>query len=336
MIPPPLSTDQPMVTVVIPVRNGEETLGACLGALRASRYPRREILVVDDGSSDRTPEIARELADRVVRLEVTRGPASARNAGAREARGEIILFTDADVIAEHDTIDKIVESFRRRPDLAATFGLYRKTTVYSNFFSVFKNLIHHYTHLNSSEDAWTFWSGCGAIRKDVFDRLGGFDERYRRASVEDIELGYRLWQGGYRVFLDKDLGVTHQKRYNFRELVYSDMFNRAVPWTKLMLERRIYRSDLNLTITSGASVVLAYLMMLCLVGSVFWPVLLAPLAASLVMLLALNRDFYRYAWRVEGARFAVGAMAMHFFYYLYGGTGLAAGGLAYLGARWRR
>ena len=333
---PGISNPEPNVSVVIPVHNGEESLGACLGALRATRYPNTEIIVVDDGSTDRSAAIAEGLADRVIRLKGRNGPAVARNRGAKEARGEIILFTDADVFAEPDTVEKVVAAFQEKPGLAATFGLYRPTTVYSNFFSVFKNLIHHYTHLTSSEEAWTFWSGCGAIRRDIFEQVGGFDERYVDASVEDIELGYRLWQQGYRTFLNKKLCVTHCKRYGLRDLVHSDFFHRAVPWTKLMLERRMFRSDLNLALPSAASVPTAYLVVLCLLGSFMIPQLLVPAGLLGGFFVLLNRDFYAYALRVEGLRFTLGAVLMHFFYYLYGGTGFAAGGIAYLGDKRRR
>jgi glycosyltransferase involved in cell wall biosynthesis len=330
----PLPLSEPLVSVIVPVRNGEATLGACLGALRASTYPRLEILVVDDGSTDRSPAIAQSLADRVIRLTSGRGAAAARNAGVRESKGEILLFIDADVVAEPQTVRQVVENFRRRPELDATFGLYRQTTQHKNFFSVFKNLIHHYTHLTSAEDAWTFWSGCGAIRRAVFETLGGFDESYM--AVEDIELGYRLWQGGFHVSLDKELGVTHCKRYGLWSLVHSDFMNRAVPWTRLMLERRVYRSDLNLTLASAASVVIAYLLVLTLLASVLYPALLVLFVLLAAVFVRLNRRFYLYVWKLEGTRFMLGAVLMHFFYFLYGGTGLAAGGLAYLGSRHRK
>jgi GT2 family glycosyltransferase len=327
--------DEPLVSVVVPVRNGEDVLGACLGALRASRYKKIELIVVDDGSTDRSAEIAGELADRVIRLGTCHGAAAARNRGAAAAQGEILLFNDADVLAEPDTVQKVVSGFQQRPEVAATFGLYRRTTIYSNFFSVFKNLIHHYTHLTSSENAWTFWSGCGAIRRDVFRKMGGFDESYR--AIEDIELGYRLQQAGERIHLDKDLSVTHMKRYSLRDLVYSDFVNRAVPWTKLILERKVIRSDLNVTVSSAASLAVAYLMAFCLLGGLLAPApaWLAAFGGLLAAFLYLNRRFYRYVWRAEGPRFTLGAMLMHYIYYLYGGTGLAAGGLAYLGSRHR-
>jgi GT2 family glycosyltransferase len=85
-------------------------------------------------------------------------------------------------------------------------------------------LLHHYVHQISKEEAATFWGACGAIRREVFLKVEGFDERYRRPAIEDIELGYRLTGAGYRVRLLKGLMVTHLKRWDLLTMLKADFY----------------------------------------------------------------------------------------------------------------
>ena len=108
---------------------------------------------------------------------------------------------------------RIAAAFQASPNLAALFGSYDDEPFESNFLSQYKNLFHHYVHQTAKVDASTFWSGCGAIRREVFLAIGGFEENYRRPTIEDIELGYRLKKTGHRIRLLKELQVKHLKRW---------------------------------------------------------------------------------------------------------------------------
>lgn len=323
-------TNTVALSVIIPVYNAEGTLRKTLEALRASEYRDFEVILVDDASTDRSLEIARGYDCRTVRQEMNRGPSAARNRGAREARGNIFFFTDSDVMVLRDTVGKIVKTFERNPDYGAIIGSYTIDTPCRDFFSTFKNLVHHYTHQNSQETAITFWAGCGAVRREAFEAVKGFDERYRLASVEDIELGYRLTKAGYKILLAKDVQVTHNKRYDFGGLVKSDLFNRAIPWTALMLKERTMRSDLNTTRSNAIGLASAYLTALSLILSPFYPPLLWFGLAFFVILMASNKAFYAYAYRYKGTGFMIQSMLMNFVFYLYSGVGLALGFATYL------
>ena len=102
----------PFVSVVVPVRNGEETIGVCLRALLATDYPldRREILVVDNGSTDRTAELIHPFPVRRL-WEPERGASNARNRGIRDSRGEIVAFIDADCGATKRWLREMVHCF---------------------------------------------------------------------------------------------------------------------------------------------------------------------------------------------------------------------------------
>ena len=176
-----------------------------------------------------------------------RGPAAARNHGAQHARGDALLFVDSDVVVAPGTLEQVAALLVRRPDVAAVFGSYDANPAAAGTVSRYKNLLHHFVHQNGAAEASTFWAGCGAIRRSAFEAVGGFDQvRFRRPSIEDIELGHRLRRAGHRILLDKTLQVNHLKRWTLASLLWTDVVGRAVPWSRLILESRQRVHDLNL------------------------------------------------------------------------------------------
>lgn len=296
---------------------------ACLAAIRTSEYRDYELILVDDGSTDGSAAIGKAAGCRGIVINGRRGAAHCRNVGAAAARGEVLLSTDADVVIRPTTIRQAVQSLADgRWD--AVFGSYTSETPAPGFFSQFHNLLHHYTHQHSQESAVTFWTGCGAVRRKAFDAVGGFDERH--PPLEDIALGYALSAAGFRIRLDKGMQVTHLKRYSFLKLLRSYLFGRAVPWTRLMLVHRGFRSDLNTKPEHVLSVALACLLPLSvLVAAWHWSAGVVALGTELGLLWA-NRNFLRFLRRERGWWFAAcGALQLHLFYIVCGGG--AVGGL---------
>jgi hypothetical protein len=237
---------------------------------------------------------------------------------------------DADVVLPPEALRLIADDFGADAQLAAVFGSYDDEPAWPTFISQYKNLMHHYVHQNSNESAATFWAGCGAIRRVVFEEFGGFDgASYLAPSIEDIALGLELARCGRRIRLDKRLRVKHLKRWTLRGLLRADILYRAVPWTFLILKKRHLPRDLNLTYASRASS--------ALVGLLFLGVLLQALrlggalkisalvtlgsfVSIALLLLVLNWDVYRFFERKRGWWFAARAVPMHWLYYLYSGV----------------
>jgi GT2 family glycosyltransferase len=314
----------PRVSVIIPVYNALSSLDRCLDALEKSQLRDFELIVVDDHSTDGSESIAQERCANFVRLEKNCGAASARNCGARMARSELLFFLDSDVLIEPDTLDKIMRVFVEEPTADATFCAYQSDTPAKSFASQYKNLLHHYTHQVSGREAATFCGGYGAIRRNVFLQMGGFDERYR--AMEDVELGYRLHQAGHRILLSSQIQLTHTKHYTLASLVRADVFQRAIPWTKVMLHRRIFHRDLNLRTNNLASMVIVFLMLLApLLPGHLLPGLAATEATLLLLFFLLNGRFLAFLWRSRGARFALRSAPMIWLQYCYSGVGLALG-----------
>jgi hypothetical protein len=328
------------LTVIVPVYNGGDGLCRCLEALLAGTRLPDELIVVDDGSTDGSGEAARAVGARVIRLdEGPKGPAAARNRGAAAAAGDVLLFFDADVVVHPDTVARIERYLTDEPAVDALFGSYDDDPPARGMVTRYKNLEHHYVHQHSRREAGTFWAGCGAIRREVFNASARFDERYGRPSIEDIELGVWLRQAGYRIWLCPDVQVAHLKRWTFAGLLRSDIRDRAIPWSQLITDRgRGLPDDLNLDWRSRASAAVAWLPVFAWplagvahlagisrvddVGVGWWAAL--GTALGLLGLVWLNWDLYRFFARRGGTAFAIGAAALHWLYFLYSSATLAA------------
>lgn len=312
--------DQPFLSIIIPAYNAREHLDQCLDALLESSYTSYEIVVVDDASTDNTARIALDKGVTVLERSQQSGPAAARNDGALRAKGDILFFVDADVLVTRETVALVAKRFIDNPELDALFGSYDINPPESNFFSQYKNLFHHYVHQQSREEAVTFWAGCGAIRKEVFQKATGFDqERYKRPSIEDIELGYRLTNMGHKILLDKTLQAKHLKKWTLHTLLRADVLDRAVPWTRLMLENNEVISDLNLQLRNKISAFLVGLLILMLVLAPLINEFLYGALVVVAFIVVLNLGLYRFMFQKRGLGFALLAFLMHLFYYFYSG-----------------
>ncbi len=306
------------ISIIIPVYNNFHDLYKCLLPFKSSPYPEPEVIVVDDASTDESGSVAIQMGTRVLRLNKNSGPAAARNFGACEARGDILFFVDSDVVVTPETTAQVAAVFEKNQDIAAVFGSYDTFPQDKGLFSQYRNLLHHFVHQNGNPEASTFWAGCGAIRRSVFETIGGFDEkRFPRSSIEDIELGYRLCQAGHRILLDKTLTGTHLKRWTLWSIIRTDILCRAVPWARLILENKNHPNDLNLKGDQRLSGVLVTLALFFLVLGIFRTELLFLAAVFLLWVILLNRALYTFFSRKRGLRFSLACIPLHLFYFIY-------------------
>lgn len=313
------SPPEQRISIIIPVHNAGDDLRRCLQGISASDAPPFEVIVVADGYSDGSWQAADEFGARVVFLAQCRGPARARNLGARAASGELLLFIDSDVVVSPEAVGMVAGAFRHDPGLAALFGSYDDQPSAGNFLSQYKNLFHHYVHQSAGEDASTFWSGCGAVRRDVFEELSGFSEDYDRPSIEDIEFGCRLKRRGHRIRLLKGLRVKHLKRWGVVSLLRADFLYRALPWSLLILREGRMPNDLNLKTSTRLSVATVYLLTASLLLGMHQPKWLILAVPCILALLAFNHDLYRFFMDKRGFAFALVAVPWSWFYFFYSG-----------------
>jgi glycosyltransferase involved in cell wall biosynthesis len=312
--------------VIVPVYNSSDDLKECLAALAESYHRDFEVLVVDDGSTEPVAPLADQYGFGYLRIDGPSGPARARNRGVERVTGKYVVFIDADVCVHRDTLARIEEAFRTDPTIDAVIGSYDEAPARQNFLSQYKNLFHHYVHQKCDGRIATFWSGCGAMRRDLFLAFGGFDEeRYRRPAIEDIELGTWMSAAGYKIVLDRRIKGKHLKRWTLRSILTSDIFDRGIPWTQLMLRAGAVANTLNVKPSQRISVVLAYLTVLSALAAVWWPSLWIAPPALASAVTVLNFDFYRYLTLRSGLWFTIRVLPMHWLYFWYCGLSVALG-----------
>ncbi|AXS82122.1 glycosyltransferase [Marinobacter sp. Arc7-DN-1] len=307
------------ISVIMPVYNGIEFIRQSLPPLVAmkERGEVLEVIVVDDTSTDDTPHVARSLGAQVMPSGGRLGPGAARNIAAREAKGDILWFIDADVVVHEDAARVMLAGFDEA-GVVGVFGSYDDKPPAQNFLSQYKNLVHHYYHQRARKEASTFWSGCGAIRKEAFLKQEGFDvEMFNRPSIEDIELGYRLIEAGGKLSLLTNLQCTHLKKWHFINLIHTEVFCRAIPWARLMLSRGGLDNDLNVGVNERIKAVLAGLLVLTVLfalgGLLSW---LYPVLVVMVVVYA-NWDILQLFYQRKGLWFALKGLLFHQIYYLY-------------------
>ncbi len=321
------------LSVVVPVYNAQATLAAALEALISASAPvRAQLIVVDDASTDDSGAIAEGFPVKLVRSRPNRGPAFARNLGARAATGEILVFVDADVVVSRDGLARIADTLAGETEIVALFGSYDAEPLAQNLISQYRNLLHHHTHQRGNHDASTFWSGYGAIRTTVFSAIGGFDDARFPYAMEDVALGYRLRNAGYRLRLDRSLQCRHLKAWTLGTLLKTDFHDRAIPWTELLREYPGTGHTLNIRWTQKLAVTLT--MMLPVFGVLIaldarWSL---ALLFGVMLVIALNGSFFGFLLRSRGLVFAAHCVPLQLLHHF-------TSGLAYLWVfsreRWR-
>lgn len=230
----------PLVSVVVPAYNEERVVGACIASILADRYPNKELILVDDGSTDHTLDVMRRQ-DRVpgvvVLTQFNRGKGAALNAGLGYARGEICCFVDADGVFTADTISDLMAGF----DHARVGGVCGNDEPV-NLDKLQTRLLALLTHGTALVrralarlGCLTIVSGnCGAFRRRVIDEVGGFAEG---SLGEDLELTWRVRAAGHRI------------NFRPRAIVYAEvpstlsgLWRQRVRWTRgLVATARLHR-----------------------------------------------------------------------------------------------
>lgn len=282
----------PSLSVVVPATDDPPTLDRCLAAIAEAHDAPTEVIVVDG---------PRELT-----------VCEARNTGVERSSGDVVVFVDSDVEVHPDAFTRIRAVFADDPDLAAVHGSYDDRPADRSTVSVFRNLLHHHVHQANAGPAETFWSGLGAVRRTAFDAVGGFDEaRYRVPSIEDIDLGHRLWARGERLRLDPTIQGTHLKRWGLWNMVRTDFARRGVPWMVLQLRNRRLASTLNCGWQHRLGALACVVAVLALV-------LGRPLVSlgALAVLVATNGAFHRLLVRELGWIRGVLGIGLHALHHL--------------------
>ncbi|HZB90280.1 MAG TPA: glycosyltransferase [Stellaceae bacterium] len=215
---PPRLPRYPRVSVVVCSYNAERTMEACLASLEKLNYPDYEVIVVNDGSTDRTLAIAERFPYCRIISQVNKGLSVARNVGAEAATGEIVAYTDSDCVADPDWLAYLVAKMETA-QLVACGG--------PNFPPPEDSLVPAAvavspggpTHVLLSDDVAEHIAGCNmAFRRDVLLKLGGFDPVYRAAG-DDVDICWRFQDAGHTIGFSPAAVVWHFRRNTVRAYI---------------------------------------------------------------------------------------------------------------------
>ena len=242
-------------SVIVPAYNAAKTLQTLLNSLLNQTHKDFEIIVIDDGSKDKTHKIAQSYPCNLIHLLENHGPAYCRNLGAQNARGDILVFIDSDCRADRMWVEKIVRYFSQN-DAEALMGklILLPSSLLGNSISALGfpagGAVGFDKIWKVNKEGYTdSLSSCNcAIRKDIFWAIGGFDETFPYPGGEDSLLAYNLRESQHRIKYCPDVLVYHQARdslndflrWHFRRGISSYIFSRKIARKKDFLILRIW------------------------------------------------------------------------------------------------
>ncbi len=292
-----------MVSIIIPNFNSGNLLKTCLDAIAAANSNSKEVIVVDDASEQPVQDMVASYGYRCLRLEKNNGQATARNEGAKLARGEILFFVDSDVAIRKNTLEKIEAAYRNQ-SVSVYQGLASKTPLNDGFGPKLLALKWYYM-LKDCREASYVHSHLFSIKRSVFEEIGGFNTSFTPPGCgEEFELGHRLREK-YIIHTDPELLAEHRFQNILPRTV--TLFHRAYVWAKLLTKSKRFEktnASLNEVLIGVCNVAAIPVLIMS-----FWkPFLLLLFLTLTILQIILNAGFYRFLFREEGTFFMLRAI----------------------------
>jgi len=267
-----LVTDTPFVSVIIPVRNRPEEIKACLQSLAGLDYPleKFEIIVVDDASSDHTPQVIKEFNVHLISLKGNKKASFCRNLAAQKAKGGILAFIDSDCISHPSWLSDLIPAFKD-PVIGAIGGRvdsFFHTSGLDKYEQVKSSLIMgNHTKRSRKNENFFYVPSCNLlVKKDLFFKIDGFKEEL--VVGEDVDLCWRLQDAGYHVEFRPSGKIFHKHRNTIAPFCHRRFeYGTSEPLLQILHENRGKRIFLPVW------------------GSLFWSVVMISLALSYLPLL---------------------------------------------------
>jgi len=299
----------PLVSVIIPSYNSSRTLSLCLQSVAAQTYSPIEVIVVDDGSTDGSLEIARASGAKVISTGSNSGQSVARNLGAEHARGEILFFLDSDVALDSRGVEIAVKTLLENPRIGAICGAYEPEPLLPTTLAAHYRTVEQYVWFNEVEGPIPgLYSALFGIRAEVFREIGPFDPALRH--TEDQDYGFRLLQR-YEMWVTPAIHGRHD-----HDATLGTIFRKVFQRTRLGMQLWLRYRALPGGAATGArawssATVLGTALSLPL------PWLLGPWAVLLPLVLAtttilLDRAMFRHAFASRGIGFGLYFTAVRF------------------------
>jgi glycosyltransferase involved in cell wall biosynthesis len=319
------------ISVIIPNRNGEKTIGKCLEAVYASDYNDFEVIVVDDCSEDRSVNIIKKFPCKIIDLTQHSGASKARNAGAQNSNSRILFFIDADCLLKNDTLTIVNKTFDQKGTDHLIGGTYTKLSYDDRFFSIFQSVFIHYFETKHADNPDYIAAHAMVIDSEVFKGSGGFKEDFL-PIIEDVEFSHRLKQSGLKLFIDPEIQVRHIFDFSLLNSL-KNAFRKSKFWTMYSLNNRDVFADSGTASAELKVNVFVYLLMIFLL--ILWlaskrSFLLTPVPIVLFANILFSRKLLYAFHRSKGLLFALFSSLYYFLVYpLPVGLGSFAGIVRY-------
>lgn len=300
-----------MLSIVIPTYNASKFMPNLLDSIFRQAADDIEIIIVDDCSTDNTVQVVKQYPVRVIQMEKNGGPARARNRGVGAAQGDIIFFLDSDVVLLDGAIREVNDYFVKNPSAQCVIGICATEPLNKGFVPKYMAMFE-YIHLlgTPNNKVSVFAPRCGAIKKDFFQKIGGYDESYKGADVEDFELARRINRED-TIVLNPRILVKHQFVNNFQEAV-SNYFKRAVMWIHLFLKDKQFDNAGPTTPSNGIAALCAFFSFLSLFFIPFLPVAKYVFVFLFLVFLFSNARWLNFMRNEAGLFFMIRALFLNY------------------------
>ena len=320
------------ISIIIPVYNSSLTLKECLEAIFNSNFKNFEVIVISDNSTDNSVGIAKQYQCKIIELPENKGPAFARNEGAKISEGDILLFVDSDVIIKKDALNYLSEKFLQN-EIDAIQGIYSHEPTYKSIITQYQMSYNcYYIWPENKKYASTLSTCCFAIRKKIFLNLKGFNVNFKRPSAEDEEFGYFLIDKGYKILILRELNVEHRVNYNLKHFIKKKFYG-YIDVMKEYLRNKTYVKKIKQTNYAKvlAGIVILGLIILTAIGTIIFlnKTILSIFLILNIAFLLLHAGFMKFVGRAKGLAKAFEVMAVCYIDTFLMLVGLLYGSLSY-------
>ncbi len=315
------------ISVIIPAYR-PHSIKECISAIVNSEHKPMEIILVDDNSGiNYFKNIEQDC--KIIKLDKRSGPAKARNIGVENSNGDLLCFIDSDVLIFKDTLRLIMSVFEKNPGISAVQTICADKCIYRNLASQYQNLYFRFnTMAIKGEYLATIIGNCFTVRREDFILIGGFDEKIRRATVEDGNFGFNLYCHKKKIYLAKGIEVEHRS-YLSAAIVLKKMFMKSSDKVyTLLMDKKLFKIDLDKTEHSKmkiAAILASFFLMVSSISIIFFSKFFYVSLLSLLIFLICSWQFIYFCHQKNGLIFATKVGIFHYVNCLSGAFGLSCG-----------
>ena len=316
--------DDPKVSIIIPTKNRSDTILETLKSIKNQTYKNYEIIIVDDASIDNSIESIKKFCKKekfkvkIIKLKKSSGASKARNVGAKNANGKIIVFTDSDIVLFNNALEEGIKYYKNNPKISAFFGSFTKELRFKNFLSQYKHLYLCYLYSKQGKERCTLDTSLSFIDKKIFDKFK-FNEEVKIS--EDAELAMRMLRENHVITQVQNIKMEHIKKYSIKSFIYSE-FMRGKRFSRLLLKailkdkvesgkNTFYLKPINVYLNVGIMPFFIIFLIFYLIFNNL--ILLLTTSAIFLLLITLNLEFWNFLRKKNGKIFALKSIFTSFF-----------------------